>query len=114
MCDNLIFYNICERKDENVKEIIHNVLEKQFGLEKAKENIKIDRAHRLGKRVPSKPRAIICKFNYYPDKEQILENTRKLKGSSIAVSELISQRDCKGQKKIISYFKKGEARRQKG
>ncbi len=51
MRDNLIFYNISEKKDENVKEIIHDMLEKQLGLEKVKENIKIDRAHRLGKNI---------------------------------------------------------------
>ena len=43
------------------------VLENQFGLEKAKESIKIDRVHRLGIQI------------YYPDKERILANARKRK-----------------------------------
>ncbi len=109
MRDNLIFYNISEKKDENVKEIIHDMLEKQLGLEKAKENIKIDHAHRLGKNIrSSKPRAIVCKFNYYPDKEQILANARKLKGTGIAVSEQFPDEIMKVRKRLYPVLKKAK------
>ena len=109
MRDNLIFYNISEKKDENVKEIIHNMLEKQLGLEKAKENFKIDRAHRLGKNIrSSKPRAIVSKFNYYPDKEQILANARKLKGTGIAVSEQFPDEIMKVRKRLYPVLKKAK------
>ena len=53
MRDNLIFYNISEKKDENAKEIIHDLLENKLDLENANENVKIDRAHRLGRNMRS-------------------------------------------------------------
>ena len=89
MRDNLIFYNIKELKNENVTDVIHDVLENQLELENAKSLVQIDRAHRLGKQDPRsvRPRAIVCKLNYYPNKERILANARKLKGSGIAISE---------------------------
>ena len=62
MRDNLIFYNIAEKTEENATELVHSLLESQFGIEDAKE-IKIDRAHRMGrKKQESKPRAIVAKF----------------------------------------------------
>ena len=82
MRDDLIFYNISEKNDENAKEIIHDLLENKLGLENAKENVKIDRAHRLGRNMrSSRLRAIVCKFNYYPDEEQILANASKTEGN---------------------------------
>ena len=66
MRDNLIFYNINEMKDENPTDIVHGILENQLGFENAKDTVKIDRAHRLGRPNPAlfttRPRAIVCKF----------------------------------------------------
>jgi hypothetical protein len=87
MRDNLIFYNIAEKTEENATELVHSLLESQFGIEDAKE-IKIDRAHRMGRKKQGlKPRVIVAKFNYFLDKQRILSNAKKLKGTGIAVSE---------------------------
>ena len=84
------------------------MLEKQLNLEKAKENIKTDRAHRLGKNIrSSKPRAIVCKFNY-PYKEQILANARKLKGTGIAVTEQFPDEIIKVRKRLYPVLKKAK------
>jgi hypothetical protein len=32
MCNNLIIYNIKENKDENTSEVIHSLIESQFGI----------------------------------------------------------------------------------
>ena len=86
MGDNLIFYNITETKEENATQLVHNLLENHFGLEDATA-VKIDQAHRMGCKKHGKPRAIVAKFNYFPDKQRILANVKKLKGTGIAVSE---------------------------
>ncbi len=67
MRDNLIFYNVEENEEENSTEIVHSLLESNFKIHDAK-SIKIDRAHRMGKkqRGAAKPRAIVAKFNYFP------------------------------------------------
>ena len=110
MRDNLIFYNIKELKNENVTDVIHNVLENQLELENAKSLVKIDRTHRLGKQDPraARPRAIVCKLNYYPDKERILANTRKLKGSGIAISEQFPEEILKVRKRLYPILKKAK------
>lgn len=86
MRDNLIFYNITENKDENATELVHNLLENLLDDATA---VKTDRAHRMGRKKHGKPRAIVAKFNYFPDKQRILANSKKLKGTGIAVSEQI-------------------------
>ena len=85
--DNLLFYNLGEKEEENVTEVIHNLIESHLKVENAK-TIKIDCCHRMGKkRQGRKPRAIVVKFNYFSDKQHILANAKKLKGSGIAISE---------------------------
>ena len=62
MRDNLLFYNIEEWEHENTTAIIHDILEEKMGMVNAKEAVKIDRSHRLGKKRNvgnlSKPRPI--------------------------------------------------------
>ncbi|CAB3998454.1 Hypothetical predicted protein, partial [Paramuricea clavata] len=99
-----------ELKDENVTDIIHNVLENQLELENAKSSVKIDRAHRLGKQDPrsARPQAIVCKLNYYPDKERILATARKLKGSGIAISEQFPEEILEVRKRLYPILKKAK------
>jgi hypothetical protein len=92
MRDNLLFFNISEDENENMTETIHDILENQMGFEDAKNRVKIDRSHRLGKPThPSirrtKPRPIVAKFNFFQDREFIRKNARKLKGTRIGISE---------------------------
>jgi DNA repair ATPase RecN len=92
MRDNLLFFNISEDENENTTETIHDILENQMGFEDAKNRVKIDRSHRLGKPThPSirrtKPRPIVAKFNFFQDREFIRKNARKLKGTRIGISE---------------------------
>lgn len=49
MRDNLLFFNISEDENENMTETIHDILENQMEFEDAKNRVKIDRSHRLGK-----------------------------------------------------------------
>ena len=51
------------------------------------DDIEFDRWHRMGKRRGSRPRSIICRFVRFKDKQQILQNARKLKNTGICIYE---------------------------
>ena len=69
-------------------QIVHDILGNRLGVKDPK-SIKIDRAHRIefeGKqaRKDSRPRAMVT---IYSNKERVLANARKFKGTRMAVSE---------------------------
>ena len=45
MRDNLLFFNILEREQENTAEVIHELLESKMGIDDAQSRIKIDQSH---------------------------------------------------------------------
>ena len=102
---NLIFYNIpekekgwedCEKLLDNI--IIRNNLYDYGGDGKSPQ---MDRAHRLGKKDPSKPekiRPVIVKFTHYNDKELVLNNRSRLQDVKVngSTKNLIMSEDyCK-------------------
>ncbi|CAB3983606.1 Hypothetical predicted protein [Paramuricea clavata] len=111
MRDNLIFYNIQEREHENTTKIIHDLLEEKIGMVNAKETVKIDRSHRLGKRrnEPSKPRPIIVKFNYHQDREFVRLNAKKLKGTNFGISEQFPTEIEQTRRTLYPELKKAKA-----
>jgi hypothetical protein len=108
MRDNLVFYNIDENKDENTTDIIHQIMEHKLGMENAAREVKIDRSHRLGKQRfgTTKPRPIVAKFNFYPDRERVLQNARKLKGTKIGIGEQFPDEILKIRKELYPELKK--------
>ena len=106
MRNNLILCNIKESDGEDTMEIIKDIMENTLGIENAK-SIKIDRSHTMGKKqvkTTTKQRAIVAKFNYFPDKERILANARKFKGTGMAVSEQFA----KERKRLYPEMKKAK------
>ena len=89
MCDNLLFFNMPENEGENTTEMIHHLLESKMEVEDARNKLKIDRSHRIGKKKAgnNRPRPIVVKFNYHQDREFVRINTKKLKGTKIGISE---------------------------
>ena len=76
MRDNLIFYGIPERsqKDaqnnpENSESLIKVLVTMIIDLDD--DVIRLDRAHRLGGNRARKPRALVVKFHYYSEREQV-------------------------------------------
>ncbi|XP_065645756.1 uncharacterized protein LOC136076210 [Hydra vulgaris] len=51
------------------------------------ENVRIERAHRSGRRDAKTPRTIIIKLLDYKDKVEIVKNSSKLKGENIYINE---------------------------
>jgi hypothetical protein len=78
-------------------------------MENAK-TIKIDRSHRMGrKQRGTKPQAIVAKFNYFPDRERVLSNAKKLKGTHLAISEQFPEEIVKICKRLFPEYKKARA-----
>lgn len=81
MRDNLLFYGIPEENNETNEGCVDKVLELIGGkleIENARNDIKLHRAHRIGRYNASKTRPIVAKFVYYPDRERVLQNAKKL------------------------------------
>ncbi len=55
-----------------------DVIETKMKIEGAKQNIKLHRAHRIGRYNPQKTRPIVAKFAYYPDRESVRTNANTL------------------------------------
>ena len=75
--------------EEKVQEILKNNL--GFATE-----VEIDRCHRVKSRNQSgqhqgRPRTIICRFNKFKDKQQILNNAKKLRDTGIYIYEDFSK-----------------------
>ena len=89
MRDNLLFHNIEEVEREDCTEVIYELLQEKLEIPDAKSTIKIERAHRVGRKRGNrhKPRAIVAKFNFYPDHERIRHSASKSKGTRIGISE---------------------------
>lgn len=72
MRDNLLFYNVKEVRDETDDACVDKVLgimENDMKIDNARMNIKLHRAHWIGRYVNGKTRPIVAKFAYYPDRE---------------------------------------------
>lgn len=80
----------CTRETWEDSEIkIQDILKSKFGFT---EKPVIERAHRVGSSKAQSPRSIVVKFNKYKDRDAVLRNGKKLKGSSIFVNEDVSER----------------------
>ena len=50
-------------------------------------NMKLERAHRVGPASPSRPRTVVVRFERFGDREAVLRNARKLKGTGVYLNE---------------------------
>lgn len=106
MRDNLLFFNIpeCssfeERKAENCINKIQKFCSEALKMENT-ENIKIDRAHRIGRYIPSKTRPIVAKLNYFQDKVNIKQRAyTELKDSAYRVADQLP-REIKERRQVL-------------
>ena len=111
MWDNLLFYNVQEDEKENTSDKIYKILEENLQIPDAREKIKIDRSHRVGRKRDSnrKPRAIVVKFNYFQDREHIRMNARKLRGTRIGIAEQFPEEIEKIRQTLYPEMKKAKA-----
>ena len=77
--DNLIFYNFAEQPNENCENLINDfVCNRVLKNDPQAKNIKIVRAHRLGKPERDVNRPIIVKYRDFSDKVSILQNSKSV------------------------------------
>ena len=50
-------------------------------------NIEMERAHRIGQRRDNQPRQVIARFARYSDREAVIRNAAKLRGTKIYINE---------------------------
>ena len=76
------------------------VLNEKLGVK----NVQTERAHRSKKSKSNnnsqKPGTIVCKLLYYKQKDEILRNTKKLKGSNIFINEDFCHETMQYRKKL--------------
>ncbi|XP_065645251.1 uncharacterized protein LOC136075744 [Hydra vulgaris] len=83
---NLKIDGIKENENETWSESetkVNKLFEETLGVE----NVRIERAHRSGRRDAKTPRTIIIKLLDYKDKVEILKNSSKLNGENIYINE---------------------------
>lgn len=89
--NNLIFDGIPEGEREtwqDSEDKVLEVLEDSMDLN----NITVERAHRVGRSNTHRGRSIVVKFLKFKDRETVLRNGKKLKGTSIYVREDFSEK----------------------
>jgi ribA/ribD-fused uncharacterized protein len=87
--ENLKFDGIREKTDENCEQTLYKLFSKQMQIPDASSRIKISRCHRIGrfKENADKARTIVAKFHFYPDRMEVWQNRKLLKGTGIFVNE---------------------------
>ncbi len=85
----LLLHGIKESKKENTTTTFIETMGTHLGIELSPDHI--DRSHRLGRHGPGdKPRPIIIKFVSYRHRELVYRNKRKLKNSSLLITESLT------------------------
>lgn len=107
--NNLRFDGIEETPGENweiIAEKVRKLVKEKIGLEKG---IEIERAHRVGQRNSEKPRTIVAKFLRFTERQDILRNCSKLKGTNIYINEDLCEVSLNKRKEQLEELR--EARR---
>jgi ribA/ribD-fused uncharacterized protein len=92
--DNLLFNGVKEEPNEDCAEKIYELLETTMGIAEAR-TMRLVRCHRLGKppstKTPtgtqSRPRTIICRFNWYGDRQTVWKAKTQLKDTEYNIQE---------------------------
>jgi septal ring factor EnvC (AmiA/AmiB activator) len=82
-------HGVPEAPQENCAEVFKQLLRNKFNINLSKEDV--EAAHRVGRKFPDRPQAIIVRFTRRDTKQQILSARRQLKGSGISISEDLTQ-----------------------
>ena len=96
---NLRFHNVPESTNEDCVQKVRNILSNQLDMEPEFEN-----AHRVGPRNDDKPRVIICKFLYRPQRYKVIQKKRDLE-DGIWVTEDLIWEDREAKKKLKEVMK---------
>lgn len=96
---NFRFNNVAESPSEDCRQKIREILSNQLNIEPV-----IEHAHRIGPRSDNKPRTIICKFLYRPERLKVLQMKRDLQ-DGVWVTEHLSWEVREKKKKLKDVMK---------
>lgn len=104
-----MFYKIPEERNETDNDCVEKVLdliENDLEIPNAKTEIKLHRAHRVGRYNPTKIRPIVAKFVYYPDRENVRRNANKQKDKNRGIGQQFPKEIMEKRKKLVPIMKK--------
>ncbi|KAK3107646.1 hypothetical protein FSP39_019153 [Pinctada imbricata] len=110
MRDNLMFYNIPEEHDENCSELIGTFMERNLKIPGAKDGVKIERAHRIGKRRRGGHRPIVAKFHSFQDREKVRSASKQLEGTDYGIGQQFPKAVQERRRILIDVMKRERAR----
>lgn len=87
---------------EDSENKVKDIIKEQMGID---EELKIERAHRIGKKENGKKRAIIFKLESWKQKEMILKKTNKLKNTGLYINEDFSDETMLIRKELFKEMK---------
>ena len=97
---NLRFLNIPEEQEEDCVEKLQTILYDLLGYQ-----ANIENAHRTGRKRPGKPRHIIAKFLYRPERRKVFTNRKNL-GNNVWIVEDMIKEDVDKKKLYQDVMKK--------
>ena len=101
--NNLIFYGVKRKPDEDCFEVIKTLFCKQLNIVNAND-FKLERCHRL--RSQSDPQPIIVRFNWYQDRVTVWNNRKMLKDTGISMREDFPSEIVESRKTLFPILKK--------
>ncbi|XP_077501507.1 uncharacterized protein LOC144112581 [Amblyomma americanum] len=103
---NLLFFGLSDDISEtwpSAETKVIDLCKKELDI--TVDSSQIERAHRIGKYDPEKCRPVMVKFTLFKDKQQIIGNGIKLKGTNYAVREDFSFQTRLARRKLIEFAK---------
>ena len=102
--ENLIFVGISGNNQESTINKIRELWKNKLEITDA-ETIQVQRCHRFGPQIANRPRDIIVRFAFFPDREKIWKNRGKLKGTNIIMKEDFPQEIEQRRSQLYPIFK---------
>jgi ribA/ribD-fused uncharacterized protein len=104
--ENIEISGVTETNGESAKEICTKIFSEKLGIS---DPIEIVRCHRIGitdKTTSQKPRKILARLAKYTDKEEIMKNKKKLKGTGIFINDNLTTKSQQRQTALAPILKK--------
>ncbi|VDI11150.1 Hypothetical predicted protein [Mytilus galloprovincialis] len=103
--ENLVFYNIPEKDDEDCLEESLIFCEKNLKMPNMRESIQILKANRMGNK-GERIRPILVKFGSFKQREEVRKNGKNLKDTNFGISEQLPGEIQKRRKTLLPELKK--------
>ena len=100
--DNLEIAGVKERAGEDCKQVCRNIFTNELQISK---DIAIVRCHRVGKQRDGVARPILLRFQFSSDKELVMKNRAKLKGSGFYLNDDLCSESKRARAKLVPVLK---------